>query len=684
MSSYLSNLRFSDRQVSEVSADPGDETFTETFTETKSCAIGRDGIRINYDLDTITPKYFEMTKDGVVFQETGQPTYTTGLGRLCAVQQAFQAVELPPNATTLKINDTLLCDAGVVNQTTSITDGQITINGTGLNNNPLLSLNTGSGNGILYQEVYNQRTAQTGEFSRMSFYAKNSAGTKTEFGRIHQNAPIITAGSVKGRMDFAVGNSAGLSDYLSLNANTAQVDILNSDLDLNSNDIVSATSITTPLNNQYSKEQVVYLTANATAPTGSVESNLRYTAINLGKPATWIEATSITTSGFLSGVENITASQNGFLGAWWVGTESGNVYYSFNGGASWTYQGSYGGRIRCFQSYASGSFLAVGGDFTGLFSYLFGINTSFASFDITGLGGMNAPVYCFYDNSALSCLYIGGAFDDFFTLTGSNYPKWITYEYFPGFFHSFSDTAGNGFFGGNVNSITQDTTSGFIVVGGSFTTITQNANPAVSIPYLFTFQTLVGYDLSSYFSIGTTLNGSVSSVAPAGNGVLFGGNFTNPLTDPNWTDNYGMFITWNGSSWDRNNYLFTPSFPIQSITLDPTGVFYTISNNTLLYGDIDLFATIPVGSAWNCVSYNGSSPVFATNAQTTAGFLFYLYDQNIGVNISGGGNTFNITGNLTPFTNCFLNTINSVVEMIWNSSLSKWFVISQEGCNFSL
>jgi len=273
---------------------------------------------------------------------------------------------------------------------------------------------------------------------------------------------------------------------------------------------------------------------------------------------------------------------------------------------------------------------------------LFGIDTSFASFDITGLGGMNAPVYCFYDNSALSCLYIGGAFDDFFTLTGSNYPKWITYEYFPGFFHSFSDTAGNGFFGGNVNSITQDTTSGFIVVGGSFTTITQNANPAVSIPYLFTFQTLVGYDLSSYFSIGITLNSSVSSVAPAGNGVLFGGNFTNPLTDPNWTDNYGMFITWNGSSWDRNNYLFTPSFPIQSITLD------------------------------------------ATNAQTTAGFLFYLYDQNIGVNISGGGNTFNITGNLTPFTNCFLNTINSVVEMIWNSSLSKWFVISQEGCNFSL
>lgn len=112
MSSYLDNLRFSDRQATDISADNGlppyeNNTFVETFTETKSCAIGRDGIRINYDLDTATPKYFEMTKDGVVFQETGQPTYTTGLGRLCAVQQAFQAVELPPNSTTLQLDDTL-------------------------------------------------------------------------------------------------------------------------------------------------------------------------------------------------------------------------------------------------------------------------------------------------------------------------------------------------------------------------------------------------------------------------------------------------------------------------------------------------------------------------------------------------------------------------------------------------
>lgn len=690
MSSYLDNLRFSDRQTSDITADDGqppyeNNTFVETFTESKSCAIGKDGIRINYDLDTITPKYFEMTKDGVVFAETGQPTYTTGLGRLCAVQQAFQAVELPPNATTLKINDTILVDAGITNQTTTINDGNITITGTGLNNNPLLSLNQGgSGSGVLYQECYNQRTAQTGEFNRMSFYSKNNAGTKTEFGRIHQNAVNFTAGAVKGRMDFAVGNGAGLQDYLSLNANTGQVDILNSDLHMNSNDIAGCSSITTPNNNQYSKEQVVYLSANATAPTGGLDSNLRYTAINLGKPPNWEEATSITSSGFVSGDWNITASQNGFQSLWWVGTEAGNVYYSSDSGASWTLQGSYGGRIRCFQTYNSGSYMAVGGDFTGgTYNYLVGIDSSLSSFDMTSWGGMNAPVYCFYDNSTYSCLYIGGAFDDYYTLTGAVYPKWITFNYNTSSWYSFTNNSGNGFFVGDVNSITQDVGSGFIVVGGSFTGITENNNPIGFSPYLFTYQTSNGYDLSSYFTIGTTLNDWVNSVVPYSSGVLVGGRFSNPLSDPVWTDSYGIYITWNGTNWDKNNYIFQPNYSIQSIIHIPTtGVYYTITNNNIIYGDTSQYATIPVGSAWNCVSHNGSSAVFATNSQSSVSFLFYQYNQAVGINISSGAFTFNTAGG-SNFTNCYMTNTNSAVEMIWNSSNSKWFVISQESCSFS-
>jgi len=44
---------------------------------------------------------------------------------------------------------------------------------------------------------------------------------------------------------------------------------------------------------------------------------------------------------------------------------------------------------RCFQTYSGGSNMAVGGDFTGTYNYLVGINSSLGSFDITSWGGMN-------------------------------------------------------------------------------------------------------------------------------------------------------------------------------------------------------------------------------------------------------------------------------------------------------
>jgi len=400
---------------------------------------------------------------------------------------------------------------------------------------------------------------------------------------------------------------------------------------------------------------------------------------------TWEQAFSVTTSGFVSGVENITASQDSWDGKFWVGTEIGNVYYSSDSGANWTLQSSYGGRIRCFCPYNSGTLMAVGGDFSGgTFNYLVGIqNTVYSSFDLTSWGGMNAPVYCFYDNTANSCLYIGGAFDDYHTLTGAVYPKWITLDYNTSSWYSFSNVSGNGFFGGNVNSISKDTSSsGYIIVGGSYTNIQANANP-ITIPYLFTYQTTLGYDVGSYFSIGTTLNGSVSSVVPDSSGVLVGGQFTNPLTSLTWTDSYGIHISWNGGGWNLNNYLFSPSQSISFITFIPTtGVYYTNVGGNTMYADTTQYLPIPIGSFWECVAYNGSNTLFATDAQTTAGFLFYYYDQNVGITISGGGNVFRNQSSSTS-TNCLLTNINSAVEMMWNSSLSCWFVISQEGCSFS-
>jgi hypothetical protein len=69
-----------------------------------------EGIEIEYDRLT-TPKIFKISPLGVNWND-GVDNYNTGLARLAVVQQAFQAVELPPNATTLKLNDTILLDNG--------------------------------------------------------------------------------------------------------------------------------------------------------------------------------------------------------------------------------------------------------------------------------------------------------------------------------------------------------------------------------------------------------------------------------------------------------------------------------------------------------------------------------------------------------------------------------------------
>jgi hypothetical protein len=488
-------------------------------------------------------------------------------------------------------------------------------------------------------------------------------------------------------MDLAVQTGSGLSDYLTLNGQVGSVG-LGATLDCNSNNIQECNNITTPLNNLYSKEQVVYLSANASAPTATTETHLRYTAFSLGKTPTWEQAPSITATGFISGVENITASIPSWDGKFWVGTDVGNIYYSSDGGANWTLQSSYGGRIRVFCPYQGGSLMAVGGDFSSVsYNYLVGIqNTGYSSFDITGsFTGMNAPVYALYDNTANSCLYIGGAFDDYYGGLSATYPKWLTFDYAGSGFYPFSNASSNGFYGGDVLTISKDTAnSNFIIVGGSYTTASANSAP-ISTPYLLTYITSNGYDLTGYFSIGTILNAPVSSVISYSSGILVGGGFTNPLVSPTWTDNYGIYITWNGSSWDLNNYIFSPASFITSITLIPTtGVYYTNVNGNTIYANTTPYTPIlpPYGSSWECVAYNGSNTLFATNAQTSAGFLFYYYDQNVGITINSGGSVFRNQSSSVS-TNCLLTNINSAVEMMWNSTLNCWFVISNEGCSFS-
>lgn len=88
----------------------------ESATGDVKIGVGSGGLTVEYDILT-TPKTFHISPLGVEWTD-GSATYTTGLGRLSAVQEALQAVELPPNSTTLEINNSLLATNGGTNSIT--------------------------------------------------------------------------------------------------------------------------------------------------------------------------------------------------------------------------------------------------------------------------------------------------------------------------------------------------------------------------------------------------------------------------------------------------------------------------------------------------------------------------------------------------------------------------------------
>ena len=120
-----------------------DETQTITFNMSNASK----GIILDYDLTT-TPKQFSISSAGVNWND-GVSNNTTGLQRLALVQQAFQAVELPPNATTLQINDTILLTDGITSNSINNTQwtGNIQTVNTNANTTHYLNFSDSSSTG---------------------------------------------------------------------------------------------------------------------------------------------------------------------------------------------------------------------------------------------------------------------------------------------------------------------------------------------------------------------------------------------------------------------------------------------------------------------------------------------------------------------------------------------------------
>lgn len=585
------------------------------------------------------------------------------------------------DGTNLQIkNASLIVDDGTANQLTTINDGQINIQGTGLNNNPLLSLNTGTGTGILYQEVYNQRTAQVGEFSRMSFNAKNSNGTKIEYARIHTNASTITAGSQKGRIDLAVNINGTITDFLSLNGTANQVNCLRA-LDMNSNQINNIFNANTTFSSTLAPQKVSYLTTNDSTPTSN-DPNMRQVYINTGVPPT-LQSVGTAPLGSWS---PITASAT-YNGNTYVGTNDGQIYYTNDPNGSWTSLGVLlNGAINCFKEFNGD--LYFGGNFTSDFNtsttynHIGRITNTPAITHITwsniGTIGLNGAVLCFetYNNY----LYVGGNFfQDGGSLVALNYLAII--DTTNNIYNTNNNTTDG--FNAIVRSICNDTGSNRFIIGGDFSTFTSSAT-AFSQQYYthIDFDSSVSYNTTGFFTLSPSLNGAVNvSVKDTNTGaIILGGNFTSisPYTD------YMFEMLWNGSSYQPQSFAYSapssaPTFLTRSV--GTSAIYWGDSN--VLYSSSGWSQTSPVGGVWITAVYSAwGADNFATNNASQNPVVLYYRNtsQNInitlnsGVRTQGGGYFTNLIS--------LANNGNSI-ELMWNANNATWYVLSNEGATFS-
>jgi len=632
---------------------------------------------------------------------SGVPPATSSLPfqALYNLNQALQALEPAPNATTVKFNDTVLVDAGVVNQTTTINDGNITITGTGLNNNPLLTLNQGgTGSAILYEEFYNQRTAQTGEFNRMSFYGKSSTGVKTEYARIHQNAPVITTGSVRGRIDMAVQQGSGLVDYLTLNGQVGSVG-LGATLDCNSNNITEINTATTANGFQIGSQSVNFLIGDDATPAGTKDNNMRAVYINTGVPDTLetVAGTFPSTWGNILCSTTWSSSVSGT--AFWVGTDTGKLYWTNNNGSSWNIANSgindytFNAKIRCLMAFSGN--LWIGGDFTGesftggTYNYIAYLDTNeilqpanWSS--IMGSQGVNASVWTMVENS--SYLFFGGAF----TADGSSVLGINKLASVDGGFNLYdtdgqtSGFNGNGFFGGQIEQILiSGSYLDNMAVCGDISSFNSNSQGSLNPCDGFAVWRFGGNAsnqsaLYPIFQGISVLNAKSLSVLRNGGNFYIGGNFTN--TQEVGTGNplpYFVSIVYDGSTaWnqDTNPYTFVASNPINK-QLHLNGLWWADSAGAL-YKDGNYLVNAPFGASWSWIGDETTSNYFSTNSPTQNPITMYFWNTSDVINIALSNPLLAPDGNLYT-NNLVLNALGSTAELVWSGVY--WYVLSTQG-----
>jgi len=586
--------------------------------------------------------------------------------------------------STATAKTSLVVDNAVTNQNATLTTQNLTINRTSSGaSTPVLTLNqTSATGGLLAEEIYNQRNPVTGEFNRMSFFAKSSTGSKIEYGRIHQNAVATTLGSTRGRIDFSVDVGGTMTDFLSLNASANTVSCLRS-INMNTFGISNVPDIITPNGNPYGKNDVYYLNApTANFPTTTPVSNVRATLFNQGTPTT-IDPLA---GSFPSTWGAITASTD-FNGSTYVGTDNGLIYYSSDG-LNWLQVNvDFDGIIRGMKEFAG--YLYIVGEFnnetvSGLpCNGIAKTDSSNNFYQITwanvGGNGFSAKVRCL-ETSASGYLYIGGDFTN--TDVGSQSLNYIAIVDNADNLYcvdaSTSTSSGYGF-DNSVAFIKENASApNVLIIGGSFT------NMSTALGGYTTTLNAIWTTNGSYDSGGTApyqvvaFNATPRCITSNGNQNYIGGDFT-ALT-------YGDYLV--TFEWDGANYIeaqFPPSFgssgsPVDNI-FQGGGVYFT--NTALqLYQTGVLIGTSPTGGPWSAIIagiWAGGQKVFSTISPSQNPVVAYFINSSSAIVVTLVGGYSIKSAGVTYTGGINLTTIGSLVDMIFNVSESAYYVVTYFG-----
>jgi hypothetical protein len=163
------------------------------------------GIVLDYDLVGI-PKRFKINPGGMNWTD-GINTFNTNLDKLCALEIALPALQIPPDSTTMKLNDTLLLNNGSADtltlNPTNITFATTSATATNISNNNSQALII-TGDGALYLTSNQTNLALTASSGDITADVNG-------VGNILLNAPNINSFSYAMPICFDVRDSGSIS-----------------------------------------------------------------------------------------------------------------------------------------------------------------------------------------------------------------------------------------------------------------------------------------------------------------------------------------------------------------------------------------------------------------------------------------------------------------------------------------